>query len=45
VAGIRGRRTNIPSTFQIAFMLAAFTVAASVGATGLALRVPRLGGY
>jgi uncharacterized coiled-coil protein SlyX len=36
-AEMRGRLTNIPTTFQIAFMLATFTVATFIGATGSAL--------
>jgi hypothetical protein len=44
VAEIKGRLTNIPTTFQIAFMLMTFTVATFIGATGLALAVLRLGG-
>ena len=41
VAEIKGRLTNIPTTFQLVFMLAAFTVATFVGATGLSLAVLR----
>jgi uncharacterized coiled-coil protein SlyX len=37
LAEMRGRLTNIPTTFQIAFMLATFTVATFIGATGSAL--------
>ena len=44
-AEMRGQLTNIPTSFQIAFMLAAFTVATFVGATGLALTVLKLGGH
>jgi hypothetical protein len=36
-AEIRGRLTNIPTSFQIMFMLATFAVATFVGATRLAL--------
>jgi hypothetical protein len=43
-AEMRGRLTNIPTTFQIAFMLAAFTVATFIGATGLSLAILRLAG-
>jgi hypothetical protein len=42
-AEIRGRLTNIPTYFQIVFMLATFAVATFVGATGLALAVLRFG--
>ncbi|MGD9615825.1 MAG: hypothetical protein AB7H90_04950 [Alphaproteobacteria bacterium] len=45
VAEIKGRLTNIPRTFQLVFMLAAFTIATFIGATGLALTVLRLGGH
>ena len=46
LAEIRGRLTNIPTNFQIAFMLATFTVATFIGATGLSLAILRLaGGY
>jgi hypothetical protein len=44
-AEMRGRLTNLPTSFQFAFMLAAFTVATFVGATGLALTVLKLGGH
>ena len=44
VAEIKGRLTNIPTSFQLVFMLAAFTVATFVGATGLSLAVLRLAG-
>jgi len=44
VARIDGKISNLPSTFQIVFMLAAFTVATFVGATGLSLAVLRLAG-
>jgi hypothetical protein len=44
VAEIKGRLQNIPTTFQLVFMLAAFTVATFIRATGLALAVLRLGG-
>jgi len=43
-AEMRGRLTNVPTTFQIAFMLAAFTVATFIGATGLSLAILRLAG-
>src|SRR5258708_6511490 len=43
-AEMRGRLTNVPTTFQIAFMLATFTVATFIGATGLSLAVLRLSG-
>jgi hypothetical protein len=41
-AEMRGRLTNIPTTFQIAFILAAFTVATFIGSTGLALTILKL---
>jgi len=44
LARIEGRLTNLPTTFQLVFMLAAFTVATCVGATGLSLAVLRLSG-
>jgi len=44
LAEIKGRLTNIPTTFQLVFMLATFTVATFVGATGLSLAVVRLAG-
>jgi hypothetical protein len=44
VARIDGKISNLPTTFQIVFMLATFTVATFVGATGLALAVLKLGG-
>jgi len=44
LARIEGRLTNLPTTFQLVFMLAAFTVATFVGATGLSLAVLRLSG-
>ena len=44
-AEMRGRLTNLPTNFQIAFMLAAFTVATVVGIPGLALTVLKLGGH
>jgi len=43
-AEIRGRLTNVPTTFQIAFMLATFTVATFIGATGLSLTILRIVG-
>ena len=43
-AEMRGRLTNVPTTFQIAFMLATFTVATFIGATGLSLAILRLAG-
>ncbi|HTV89667.1 MAG TPA: hypothetical protein VME41_11685 [Stellaceae bacterium] len=43
VARIDGKISNLPTTFQIVFMLAAFTVATFIGATALALAVLRLG--
>jgi len=39
---IKGRLANIPTTFQLVFMLVAFIVASFVGATGLSLAVLRL---
>lgn len=44
LAEIKGRLANIPTTFQIVFMLATFTVATFIGATGLSLAVVRLAG-
>lgn len=44
LARIDGRLQNIPTSFQIVFMLAAFTVATFIGATGLSLAILRLGG-
>jgi hypothetical protein len=44
VAEIKGRLTNIPTSFQIAFMLATFTVAKFIGATGLSLAIVRFAG-
>ena len=44
LAEIKGRLANIPTTFQLVFMLAAFTVATFIGATGLSLVVLRLSG-
>ena len=44
-AEIRGRLTNIPTSFQIVFMLAAFAVATFDGATGLALAALRFGAH
>jgi hypothetical protein len=44
VARIDGKISNLPTTFQLVFMLAAFTIATFIGATGLALTVLRLGG-
>ena len=43
-AEMRGRLANIPTTFQLVFMLTTFTVATFVGATGLSLAVVRLAG-
>ena len=43
-AEMRGRLSNLPTTFQLVFMLATFTVATFIGATGLALAVLRFGG-
>jgi len=45
LARIEGRLTNLPTTFRLVFMLAAFTVATFVGATGLSLAVLRLSGH
>ena len=39
---IKGRLANIPTTFQLVFMLAGFIVASFVGATGLSLAVLKL---
>ncbi len=44
LAEIKGRLSNLPTTFQLVFMLATFTVATFVGATGLSLAVVRLAG-
>jgi outer membrane murein-binding lipoprotein Lpp len=44
LAEVKGRLANIPTSFQIAFMLVTFTVATFIGATGLALAILRLGG-
>ena len=44
VAEIKGRLANIPTSFQLVFMLAAFAVATSIGATGLSLAVLRFSG-
>ena len=44
VAEIKGRLTNIPTTFQLVFMFAAFVVTTFAGATGLSLAVLRFGG-
>ena len=43
-AEMRGRLANVPTTFQITFMLATFTVATFIGATGLSLAILRLAG-
>ena len=43
LAEIKGRLSNLPTTFQLVFMLATFVVAAFVGATGLSLAIVRLG--
>src|SRR4051794_17131124 len=44
MAEIKGRLTNIPTSFQIVFMLATFTLPTFVGATGLSLAVVRFAG-
>jgi len=41
---MRGRLSSLPTTFQLVFILAGFTVATFVGATGLSLTVLRLAG-
>ena len=45
LAEIKGRLQNIPTTFQIAFMLAAFMVANFLGATALSLAILKLGSH
>ena len=44
LARIDGKISNIPTTFQIAFMLAAFMVANFIGATALSLAILRFSG-
>jgi hypothetical protein len=43
LAEIKGRLSNIPTSFQIVFILAAFAVTSFVGATGLSLAIIRFG--
>jgi hypothetical protein len=43
LAEIKGRLSNLPTTFHLVFMLATFVVAAFVGATGLSLAILKLG--
>lgn len=44
LARVDGKISSLPTTFQLVFILAGFTVATFVGATGLSLAVVRLAG-
>jgi hypothetical protein len=43
LAEIKGRLSNIPTSFQLVFILATFAVTSFVGATGLSLAIIRFG--
>ena len=43
LAEIKGRLSNIPTSFQLVFILATFAVTTFIGAAGLSLAIIRLG--
>jgi hypothetical protein len=43
IAEIKGRLTNLPTTFHLVFMLATFALTSFVGATGLSLAILKFG--
>jgi hypothetical protein len=43
LAEIKGRLSNIPTSFQLVFILATFAVTSFLGATGLSLAIIRFG--
>ena len=43
LARMDGKLSNMPTTFQIVFILATFAITTFLGATGLSLAIPKFG--